>query len=165
MKPPEQSACSSQASQGLVRSLSDPHSPVWLSGQHYPAQYLIRQTRSMSKAQGHQAGSLIKLKPPLNMTLPVREFDLPDDMFFHLKQERMLRSSHNHSSCIQCELVDGLESTVGLRCTEVIPCHGGKVPYLFYCEDIHLSNALSSAMCLPSRLSGWTKWNVDNVLQ
>lgn len=78
----------------------------------------------MSKAQGHQAGSLLKLKPPSNMMM--RDFDLPDDMFFHLKQERMLRS-HSHSSCIQCELVDGSGSMVGLKCTEVIPCLRGKV--------------------------------------
>ena len=32
----------------LVRDSEDPHSPIWLKGSDYPAQYLVRQTRSMS---------------------------------------------------------------------------------------------------------------------
>ena len=32
----------------LVRDSEDPHSPIWLKGLDYPAQYLVRQTRSMS---------------------------------------------------------------------------------------------------------------------
>ena len=36
----------------LVRkNLKDPHTPIWLKGYHYPAQYLTRQTRSMTALQ------------------------------------------------------------------------------------------------------------------
>ena len=40
----------SQAS-SLVRRSLDPHSPIWIEGLSYPAQYLVRQTRSMSARQ------------------------------------------------------------------------------------------------------------------
>lgn len=123
--PLSQSVASSRASQGLVRALSDPHSPVWISGQLYPAQYLIRHTRSMSRAQGHTTPPLIKLKLPKNMPCEEREFELPDDMFWELKQEHLLQ---NKSSNIRCELVkDG--SVVQLSCTGLISFPGGKVPY------------------------------------
>ena len=32
----------------LVRQSHDPHSAIWISGSHYPAQYLVRTTRSMT---------------------------------------------------------------------------------------------------------------------
>lgn len=36
----------------LVRSgLGDPHSPIWIEGLEYPAQYVVRQTRSMTALQ------------------------------------------------------------------------------------------------------------------
>ena len=39
----------------LVRkNLQDPHSPIWLSDCMYPAQYVVRQTRSMTALQQHQ---------------------------------------------------------------------------------------------------------------
>ena len=54
-----------------------------------------------------------------------REFELPDDMFWKLKQEHLLQKK---SSNIHCELVkDG--SVVQLPCTGLISFPGGKVPY------------------------------------
>ena len=43
----KQHAAISQAG-SLVRCSQDPHSPIWMEGMEYPAQYLVRQTRSMS---------------------------------------------------------------------------------------------------------------------
>jgi len=39
----------------LVRGSEDPHSPIWLEGVGYPAQYLVRQTRSMSAKMSTQS--------------------------------------------------------------------------------------------------------------
>ncbi len=44
-----------------VRSSGDPHSPIWIEGQSYPAQYLVRQTRSMSLNQIDMKTSLWKI--------------------------------------------------------------------------------------------------------
>ena len=49
----------SQAS-SLVRRNLDPHSPMWMEGQSNPAQYLVRQTRSMSAKQGQRTESSIE---------------------------------------------------------------------------------------------------------
>ena len=99
----------------------DPHSPLWLSGQHYPAQYLIRQTRSMSRAQ---RGMVIMPKPPppSSAMAAVKDFDLPDDdMFYQLKQQR-LRESPLCNQQISCQLVEEHSLPIQLKCTHHIQC-------------------------------------------
>ncbi len=44
----------------LVRTSQDPHSPIWIEGQSYPAQYLVRQTRSMSHKQADKETPLVE---------------------------------------------------------------------------------------------------------
>ena len=46
---PTDSQSSQQGIVGLVKNSQDPHVPIWLSGLGYPAQYYVRQTRSMSQ--------------------------------------------------------------------------------------------------------------------
>ena len=112
----------SAASQEMLRSLMDPHSPVWLSGQHYPAQYLIRQTRSMSKAK-MRPGPVAIPKPPPSDTIPVEDFDLPDnDTFYPLKHQRIEESLLSCCSEINCKLIEDGHPTRKLKCIRHILC-------------------------------------------
>ena len=53
----------------LVRkNLQDPHSPIWLSNCMYPAQYVVRQTRSMTALQ-QDSLSLVVSIPLLFVTV------------------------------------------------------------------------------------------------
>lgn len=47
----------------LVRESEDPHSPIWLKGFDYPAQYLVRQTRSMSAKISSQSSNTDATRP------------------------------------------------------------------------------------------------------
>ena len=47
----------------LVRESEDPHSPIWLKGFDYPAQYLVRQTRSMSAKISTQSSDTDATRP------------------------------------------------------------------------------------------------------
>ena len=47
----------------LVRDSEDPHSPIWLKGFDYPAQYLVRQTRSMSAKISSQSSVTDATRP------------------------------------------------------------------------------------------------------
>ena len=47
----------------LVRDSEDPHSPIWLKGFDYPAQYLVRQTRSMSAKISSQGSDTDATRP------------------------------------------------------------------------------------------------------
>ena len=124
-----------RASQGLVRSLMDPHSPLWLSGQHYPAQYLIRQTRSMSRAK---RGIVIMPKPPPSGAMAtVKDFDLPDDMFYQLKQQRLRESFPSCCQQIICKLVERDNAPIQLKCTRHIQCVPGEV-HVCVCVCVHV---------------------------
>lgn len=120
------------ASQELVRSLTDPHSPFWLSGQHYPAQYLIRHTRSMSRA--HRGMVTMPKPPPSGITATIKDFDLPDDdVFRHLKEQRLREppsTNQQPPSCSQrmsCRLEEGHNVPIQLKCTHHIQCARGEV--------------------------------------
>ena len=80
----------------LVRELSDPHMPVWIEGEQYPVQYLVRQTRSMS---ARLCGASSKLASARQLFLKgicrfieEDEFDLPDRDYLRLKQDKVLCS-------------------------------------------------------------------------
>lgn len=87
----------------LVRQNDNPHSPIWLQDQHFPAQYLVRHTRSMTKRDKalhnnfvvsisiHHYNAVTKqlLVPKLPYPLPVTDFDLPDAMFGQIKLEKL----------------------------------------------------------------------------
>ena len=87
----------------------------------------------MSKARGHQTGAVLKFKPPTGMRVPVRDFDLPDGTFWHLKHERLKQNTQTASKSIRCELVGSCGSRVSLECIEVIPCPAGAGKVLCLC--------------------------------
>lgn len=61
----------------------------------------------------------------------VKEFELPDDTFLHLKEEQVKCSSHTYSSRVCCEVVEDSCSSVKLKCTATIHCPSpaGKVQW------------------------------------
>ena len=61
-----------QTASVLVRSSLHTQDPIWVDGLDYPAQYLVRTTRSMSASQ--------QILPTLRMPLGVMDFDLPDTL-------------------------------------------------------------------------------------
>lgn len=115
---------SHMASQVLVRSQTDPHSPIWISGEHYPAQYLIRQTRSMSKSQRQKSDSILTQMPVPSHTLPEKDFELPDELFLDLKLAKLNRT---YTSEIDCELVKASCTPVKLKCIQITSCLSEKV--------------------------------------
>ena len=86
----------------LVRSSTSPHSPLWLDGLDYPAQYVVRQTRSMTsrfEAPPHplivsiprhlvEVGSVSRLLQLPN-NIEMIDFYLPDDRFLELKFQKL----------------------------------------------------------------------------
>ena len=143
-----------RASQGLVRSLMDPHSPLWLSGQHYPAQYLIRQTRSMSRAK---RGIVIMPKPPPSGAMAtVKDFDLPDDMFYQLKQQRLRESPPSCCRQITCKLVERDNAPIQLKCTRHIQCAPGEVHVCAcVCTCVHMDHPY---FLFSSGVPEWESW-------
>ena len=129
------------ASQVLVRSQADPHSPIWISGEHYPAQYLIRQTRSMSKIQKLKPNTIaLQIKPP-SIVLPEKDFDLPNDTFLSLKLLKLKQcNSHAYPSDFECHLAKDLGTPVELKCIQIIPSLTGKVPYICSFTTPFISN-------------------------
>ncbi|XP_019853726.1 PREDICTED: uncharacterized protein LOC100634943 [Amphimedon queenslandica] len=91
----------------LVRSSTSPHSPLWLDGLDYPAQYVVRQTRSMTSRfetpplsppphslvvsiPRHLVG-LCSVSRPLQLPNNIERIDfyLPDDRFLELKLQKL----------------------------------------------------------------------------
>ena len=64
-----------QTASVLVRSSLHTQDPIWVDGLDYPAQYLVRTTRSMSASQ--------QILPTLRVPLGVVDFDLPDTLLAH----------------------------------------------------------------------------------
>lgn len=88
----------------LVRHSTCPHVPIWVEGADYPAQYLIRQTRSMTARLTTLDKQVLLVSIPLNLIsitkpvlllpklhTPVEELDffLPDDIFLHHKLQKL----------------------------------------------------------------------------
>ena len=91
----------------LVRSSTSPHSPLWLDGLDYPAQYVVRQTRSMTSR--YEAPPLSPPPESLIVSIPRHlvelcsfsrllqlpknietiDFYLPDDRFLELKLQKL----------------------------------------------------------------------------
>lgn len=76
----------------LIRSSVPTEEPIWLEGQDYPVQYLVRQTRSMS-VQGQPTHQ--QLFPSLSSLCchSVLDFELPGSMFHELMTAKILEVS------------------------------------------------------------------------
>ena len=94
----------------LVRHSQSPHVPIWVDGMNYPAQYLIRQTRSMTArlaALNNLVVSiprhLISLEKPIlpklsKSAVKTLDFFLPDnDVFLHLKLQKLKDIQHERN--------------------------------------------------------------------
>lgn len=57
----------------LVRQSHDPHSPIWIEGLTYPAQYLVRQTRSMTSQHKDSPSETLDRQKFLEDSLPAEE--------------------------------------------------------------------------------------------
>lgn len=87
----------------LVRTTSTPHTPIWITGANYPAQYLIRQTRSMTARFTTMEQTLVisiplnkivlptrrRLLPVLSLPVETLDFYLPDKIFLKLKLQKL----------------------------------------------------------------------------
>ena len=87
----------------LVRTTSTPHTPIWITGANYPAQYLIRQTRSMTARFTTIEDTLVisiplnkivlptrrQLLPVLSLPVETLDFYLPDKIFLKLKLQKL----------------------------------------------------------------------------
>lgn len=87
----------------LVRTTSTPHTPIWITGANYPAQYLIRQTRSMTARFTTIEHTLVisiplnkivlptrrQLLPVLSLPVETLDFYLPDKIFLKLKLQKL----------------------------------------------------------------------------
>lgn len=93
----------------LVRQSTTPHAPIWVPGAEYPAQYLVRQTRSMTTryntlvddTQEEPVCPVLLVSIPRHVIVLKRprlpaltrmdtlDFFLPDSNFLQLKLEKL----------------------------------------------------------------------------
>ena len=110
-----------QAAGRLVRQSDDPHSPIWLEDQYYPAQYLVRHTRSMTTKSSTTHPDLVVsipiqhynvhvamkrrpiLIPKLVTPIPVSDFDLPDIVFEQIKLQKLEQTKADKRGTVDCE--------------------------------------------------------------
>lgn len=119
----------------LVRSSVSPHSPLWLEGFDYPAQYLVRHTRSMtSRFASPEAPPpppcplvvsvplhSVTLSPsfrlprlPSNASLQVMDFCLPDDDSFLALKLRKLKKIEQEREEKRKEQNETLQQETGM---------------------------------------------------
>ena len=115
--PPQQASSGNLLRQvgQLVRTTSTPHTPIWITGANYPAQYLIRQTRSMTARFTTMEQTLV-ISIPLNkivlptrrqllpvLSLPVKTLDfyLPDKIFLKLKLQKLKQIEESQKTISQ----------------------------------------------------------------
>lgn len=117
----------------LVRSSVSPHSPLWLEGFDYPAQYLVRHTRSMTSRFASPEPPpppplvvsvplhSVTLSPsfrlprlPSNASLQVMDFCLPDDDSFLALKLRKLKKIEQEREEKRKEQNETLQQETGM---------------------------------------------------